>query len=296
MTNGATNGASSVTNGASSVTNAGTNSASSGGSVYGDAQILLSNASLLNASQITLGDSVMSYDLSTHTMIPAVITAIYVKNVTNKYTFNELLKVDADEIMFINGHWQRAYVAKVGDTLFNPITGQYIKITSINVTHYNNTHHVYDFVTTPLNNYVADGFLIDVKSSSSSVLGTSVAYLANGSTVLVGNLKMGDMVLGYSLSTHQIQPVMVSSVFNLTTTNEYIINNGTLVVDSCEGLYINNRLELAQYLKVGDYLFNPFTNSNVRVNNLVIKKGVFHLYDVITTPDDNIVVNNYLIT
>ena len=229
-------------------------------------------------------------------MIPAVITAIYVKNVTNKYTFNKLLKVDADEIMFINGRWQRAYVAKIGDTLFDPITGQYIKITSINVTYYSNMHHVYDFVTTPFNNYIADGFLIDVKSYTSSVSGTSVAYLANGSTIYIGDLKMGDTVLGYSLSTHELQPVVVSSVFNLTTTNEYIINNGTLVVDSGEGLYVNNRLELAQYLKVGDYLFNPFTNSNVRVNNLVIKKGLFHLYDVITTPDDNIVVNNYLIT
>ena len=67
-------------------------------------------------------------------------------------------------------------------------------------------------------------------------------------------------------------------------------------MDNGETLYVNGHMEIAQYLKVGDHLFDPFTNSNVTVYKIEIKNGTFHLYDVITTPGDNLVVNNYLIT
>ncbi|MGC8538630.1 MAG: hypothetical protein ACP5MK_02050, partial [Candidatus Micrarchaeia archaeon] len=156
---------------ASSTTNGSSNGSSNGStvstiptaSVYGNATITLANGTTELASQITPGTMVLSYNLVTHKLQPSMISAVVKLTASNRYVFNGKLNVDSNEIMFINGKWQRAYQAKVGDVLFDPLTGKNITITSIQV--FNKGGTVYDFIGSPVNDYIADGYLIDKDST-----------------------------------------------------------------------------------------------------------------------------------
>ena len=61
-------------------------------------------------------------------------------------------------------------------------------------------------------------------------------------------------------------------------------------------MYINGKLALASTLKVGDTLFNPIQNMPVPVTSIRTLNGTFTLYDTITTPTADLIVNGYLIT
>ncbi|MCL4363081.1 hypothetical protein M1439_01370, partial [Candidatus Marsarchaeota archaeon] len=79
-------------------------------------------------------------------------------------------------------------------------------------------------------------------------------------------------------------------------TNEYIINNGELTIDNQEGLLINNSMGVGSDLKVGDYLYDPLTGQKITVKSLKIINGSFKLYEVLTTPTQNLLANGFVIT
>ena len=208
------------------------------------------------------------------------------------------MKVDGNEIMLINGVWARAYTAKVGDYFFDPLTNGRVTITDINVT--NTGGNVYDLIGSPVNNYIANGFLIDKDTTSGSdscisVTGDSMITLANGATETVSSVRLGTLVLGYNLLTKMLEPTVVMSTDFHNTTTEYIIN-GNLKVDAEEQLIVNGTDVHAANLKIGDHLFNPLTNQNVVVSSIKIINGNFTLYDINTAPVDDYIVNSYLIT
>ncbi len=240
----------------------------------------------------------MSYNLQTHRLAPSVVTHVYEFNASNKYVFNNVLAVDGGEVIYINGGWTVASAAKIGDILYNPITGRNITITSINATQYPQYElkKVYDFSASPINDYIAGGALAYLDSTTVSVSGESIATLANGNPVLVSQLSPGTVVAGYDPQTNRVVPTVIAAVLQVHSNNEYIINNGTIVVDSQEGLYVNGALELAKYLKVGDRLYDPITGQSVAVSNIDIKSGNFTLYDVIASPTTYIIVNGYAVT
>ena len=200
--------------------------------------------------------------------------------------------------MLINGVWARARSAKVGDSLFNPLINKSIVITDINVTNIGGT--VYDLLGSPINNYIANGYLIDKdttagEDSCASTAGASQITLADGSTEPVSSVSTGTLVLGYNMLTKTLEPtIVISSDFHNTTT-EYIIN-GNLKVDANEQLIVNGTDVHAANLKIGDHLFNPLTNQNIVVSSIKIIKGNFTLYDINTAPVDDYVVNGYLVT
>ncbi len=247
---------------------------------------------------VGVGDIIMSYNLQTHKLVPSVITHVYEFNASNRYIFNNVLAVDGGEVIYINGGWTVASAAKIGDTLYNPITDRNITITSINITQYPQyqLNKVYDFSASPINDYIAGGTLAYLDSTTVSVSGESVATLANGNPVLVSQLTPGTVVAGYDPQTNEIVPTVIAQVLQVHSSNEYIINNGTIVVDSQEGLYVNGGLELAKYLKTGDKLYDPITQQNVTVNNIEIQNGNFTLYDVIASPTTYIIINGYAVT
>ena len=309
-TNAATNAASIITtnlatNAASIITtNLATNAASSstgcptGVSVYGSANITLANGTTITADSIRAGTMILSYNLVTHMLQPSLVSGVYKLTADNTYTFNNKLKVDGNEIMLINGVWARAYTAKVGDYLFDPLTNERVAITDINVT--NTGGNVYDLIGSPVNNYIANGFLIDKDTttgsdSCTSVAGDSMITLANGSMENVSSVRLGTLVLGYNLLTKTLEPTVVMSADFHSTTTEYIIN-GNLKVDANEQLIVNGTDVHAANLKIGDDLFDPLTNQNVVVSSIKIITGNFTLYDINTAPVDDYIVNGYLIT
>jgi len=242
---------------------------------------------------------VLSYNLVTHKLQPSSVSEVKAFTANNKYIFNGKLDTDGTELLYLNGKWARAYTAKVGDKLFDPLTGKNITITSIQVLNTGGT--VYDLIGSPVNDYIGDGFLIDKDSTAGSdhtisEVGQSLIVMANGSTEEVQNLKVGDMVLSYNLQTNKIVPAVVISIKSLYVNNEYIINNN-LTVDSSEDLIVNGTNMLAQNLKIGDKLFDPITKENITVTSIEIKRNVsIKMYDVNTAPIDDYIVDGYLIT
>lgn len=265
--------------------------------MYGSTSIALANGTYIPASNIREGMKVLSYNPSTGAVSPSTVTYVFSLYANNTYIFNNALKVDALEVMYINGTWTRAYQAKVGDTLYSPLNNTYVKITNITVLHSGGM--VYDFLAAPTNNFIGNGYLIDRLTSSGfsgcSVSGIDTAQLANGSIIDVGSLTLGDVVEGYNNLTRQVVPTAVVSIEGTVVHQEYIINSN-LTLDANEVLMLNGRMQSAANITVGSELFNPETGSNVRVNTLDVISGNFTVYDVNTAPADNYIVNGYLIT
>lgn len=264
--------------------------------MYGSALIELTNGSEIPASQVRAGMVIMSYNPAANALAPSVVSTVISRKTGNMYIFNNVLRVDAGEDMLINGNWTLASNAKVGDSLFDPLTGKSITITSITSNYNVGTQTVYDFLAAPYNNYIADGYLIDAVTSTSSISGSGVATLANGNSESVSQLTPGTVLMGYDTNTNKLVPTVLEQIYPRTTHQLIIINNGALIVDGGEGLYINGKLALASTLKVGDTLFNPIQNMPVPVTSIRTLNGTFTLYDTITTPTSDLIVNGYLIT
>ncbi|MGC8652062.1 MAG: hypothetical protein ACP5UH_02320 [Candidatus Micrarchaeia archaeon] len=122
----------------------------------------MANGTSINASAIKVGDIIMSYDFATGKLVPSVITDVQEFEANNTYLFNNNLKVDSNEVMYINGKWERAKNAKVGDYLYTPGYGP-VEIKSIEVL--DTGGMVYDFLGGPINDYIANGYVIDTVES-----------------------------------------------------------------------------------------------------------------------------------
>jgi hypothetical protein len=120
--------------------------------------ILMANGTGIPAKDVRIGDFIMSYDFATGKLAPSAVTSVQVFETNNTYVFNGNLRVDANEVLYINGRWMKAYDTKVGDNLYMPGYGN-VTIYSISI--YNKGGHVYDFLASPYNNYIANGYVID---------------------------------------------------------------------------------------------------------------------------------------
>lgn len=295
-TSAATNAATSTTNSGTSTASKTTNSASSdgGSSVYGNASIMLANGTTVLASQVRAGTVVLGYNLLTGKLEPTVISSVIKRGSNNVYVFNGELHVDANEVMFIDGRWAQASTARVGDTLFDPLTGRSVTINSISIYPINDGV-VYDFVGSPVNNYIADGYLIDAFTTTGSVSGGGQALLANGQTEAISSLTPGTVLMGYDPSTGSLVPDVLIGMYPRHVTQIIVINDGQLVVDGGQDMYVNGTLQYASSLKVGDELYSPVSGANIKVTNLIYLNGSFTLYDTFTTPTSFIIVNGYVI-
>ena len=100
----------------------------------------------------------MSYDFATGKLAPSTVTFVQAFDTNNTYVFDGNLRVDSTEVMYVTGKWMRAHDAKIGDNLYAPGYGN-ATIYSIKI--YNKGGIVYDFLASPNNNYIANGYVID---------------------------------------------------------------------------------------------------------------------------------------
>ena len=123
----------------------------------------MSNGTEIPAKDVKIGDFIMSYDFATGKLAPSAVTSVQVFETNNTYVFNGNLRVDSNEVLYVNGGWMKAYNTKIGDSLYVPGSGN-VTIYSIKI-YDNKGGHVYDFLASPYNNYVADGYVIDLQES-----------------------------------------------------------------------------------------------------------------------------------
>ena len=261
--------------------------------------ITLANGTVIKAADVRPGMMLLSYNLETGSLQPSEVSFVYSLNATNKYTFNHDLQVDNNEIMLINGTWQRAYTAKVGDYLFDALTGKNITITSINITYHGG--RVYDFIGTPVNNYIANGFLIDKDSSCdtlslcSSFLGNETIELANGTAINVSSAAIGMEVMGYNFKLHKAVPTTIVSMRKVQSRNLYIVN-GVLELDGGESVILYNGTNIAaRDLRVGDVMYSTYGGRTV-VKSITKIYGIYNTYDIDTAPTDDFIINGYAIS
>ena len=127
-------------------------------SVVGYDTIALANGSYAPASEIKVGQSLMSYNLKNKSAAPTVVTGVKSFNVTQIYIINNNLTIDASETLLVNGNFSTAANLKIGDYLFNPLSGQNVKVASLNIV--NSSSRVYDINTAPIDAYIANGYMI----------------------------------------------------------------------------------------------------------------------------------------
>ncbi|MEM4034856.1 MAG: polymorphic toxin-type HINT domain-containing protein, partial [Candidatus Micrarchaeaceae archaeon] len=101
------------------------------------------------ASEVKIGDIILSYDFATGKLIPSTITYVQTFEANNTYVFNGNLRVDSHEVIYVNGKWIRAKNIKVGDSLYMPGYGN-VAVYSIKI--YNKGGKVYGFLGSPSNN------------------------------------------------------------------------------------------------------------------------------------------------
>ncbi len=97
-------------------------------------KILLANGTYKEIQDIVPGDEVLSYNTQTGKTIKEKVEKLIIhKNILGRYlTINDTLKVTANHPIYLNGSWQEAGKAKIGDKLVNS-NGQVITITSITI-------------------------------------------------------------------------------------------------------------------------------------------------------------------
>jgi hypothetical protein len=201
--------------------------------------------------------------------------------------------------MLINGTWQRAQNAKLGDYLFNALTNKDVAITSINIS--NHGGRVYDFIGSPVNDYLANGFVIDKDSSCdvvtlcTSFLGNETIRLINGTYINVVNASTGMVVTGYNFQKHKTVPTVIVSIKHVHSRGMYLIN-GVLELDGGESVILANGTNIAaRSVKIGNVLYEE-GYGNVTVRSVKFINGTYSTYDINTAPTDDFAINGYVIS
>jgi len=111
----------------------------------------MADGSYQQISSIKPGDIVMSYDTANHKMYPNVVLAVPVFDVFGVYTLNNNVTTDGFESFYVmrngTGTWVHTSNLTVGDEIYNPLTGSYLKVNSIKFTNFgSNNELVYDII------------------------------------------------------------------------------------------------------------------------------------------------------
>ena len=128
-------------------------------SEVGQSLIVMANGSAEEVQNLKVGDMVLSYNLQTNKIVPAVVISIKSLYVNNEYIINNNLIVDSSEDLIVNGTNMLAQNLKIGDKLFDPITKENITVTSIEIKR-NVSIKMYDVNTAPIDDYIVNGYLI----------------------------------------------------------------------------------------------------------------------------------------
>lgn len=139
-----------------------------GGCVLSGTQVLLPGGKTRVVERLKVGDTVMGYNLSSGKLQRVSVANVTSSRETQIESINDgLLKVTTtDQPIYVrNGTWE-GWVRdpsqlRVGEKLFMPQTKTWVTITKIETLVGN--FLVYDVLTDPLNNFVANGVLVDRK-------------------------------------------------------------------------------------------------------------------------------------
>ena len=139
-----------------------------GGCLASGTPVLMANGGTKPIEKVQDGDSVMGYDLARGEMAPVTVTKNTPTRVDQVEVINDglLTVTTVDQPLYVrNGSWEgwirNPSQLQAGMELFNPASGGWTRIYLIETIAGN--FRVWDLATTPLNNFIANGILVDKK-------------------------------------------------------------------------------------------------------------------------------------
>lgn len=130
-----------------------------GGCFTAGTQILLASGQTKSIEAIRAGDQILTFkDPTSRELVPAIVQGISSHEVDDFLVINQTLEVTSEHKIFLNGNWDFAGFAKIGDTL-TLINGQTQIIRSI--IHQLAPHTlVYNIIVGTYHTYFADGYFV----------------------------------------------------------------------------------------------------------------------------------------
>jgi hypothetical protein len=129
------------------------------------------------------------------------------------------------------------------------------------------------------------------------VLYNTSITMADGKTVPVQTVKLGDQIIGYDVQTGTFVTETVTSN-NCTTVDEVLsINNGLLyVTPTDQPIYTDHGWVInPQDIMIGWKIYNPTTNTWITVQSVRILEGNFRVYDLQATQPNTFIGNGILL-
>jgi hypothetical protein len=141
-----------------------------GGCVSGTTEILKSDGSVIQASDLCIGDRIVGYNYGTQRFISETVTNVKESTVSMELVFNNgmLVVTPTDQPTYARNSTYTGWVRDpvnitVGWQVYCPILHHWIEINS--VTLIQGTFEVYDISTNKLNDFIGNGVLLDAKTS-----------------------------------------------------------------------------------------------------------------------------------
>lgn len=130
---------------------------------------VLTPSGYVPVQKLKVGDTVSSYDLSGGQLVNSTVISLSSTKVTNILDINNgaLRLTPYDQPIYMKNSTYTGWLRNpgelvAGDYLINPVSGNWTFVTQILQS--SGSFTVYDVVTSGPNNYVANGFLLDIKS------------------------------------------------------------------------------------------------------------------------------------
>ena len=120
--------------------------------VYALAPVLLSNYTREYAENVSIGDSVMTYNFTSNQREPGTVEAVFITQHSEIYVINGYLKVAGDQDIWTNHGYIQAQNLTSNDTIFDIFNHHYYEVHSISIEL--GTFTMYDFYVSANHNYV----------------------------------------------------------------------------------------------------------------------------------------------
>ncbi len=134
--------------------NGGLNESGKGGGscVSGSTPILTANYTYILAQDISAGDELMTYNMTTGQLQPAMVKEVLISYENSSYVINGYLEIAGDQAVLTERGFIDASNLTLNDTLYDPITNTTIPVFSIEKV--NNPIIMYDFVLLINHNFI----------------------------------------------------------------------------------------------------------------------------------------------
>ena len=129
--------------------------------VYALTKIMMANGTYEFAENITAGESIMTYNMSTGVLEPEVVVHAYEVNQSGMYTINGNLKIAPDQKVLTERGYVEAQNLTMNDTVYDVYTQNWEPVRSISSAV--GTYEMYDFYVGVNHNYVAWVYVLQDK-------------------------------------------------------------------------------------------------------------------------------------